>query len=318
MAPHEPRRRSPRLTTLEKGAKRQQHLCGVENRAGWEDLDMKDWDCVWDASKLAEDNPITKSPLDFLPSSRSSHHDHPTLDAALEVLDSLETPEDFNRLVESFRAGAGGAVEGRPRSSSTHGEDEPRRGAHKSEAQRGSSCTGISSTGKTVERVRRQSWEMNQQAWIDEVLDEDGVPCGDTSCCTIVDEYGGVVLNKLMQLQFTIPAPRASPPDTTDRGHAENKEEEDYWRLVNTCSVWPYDPLFRSPLGVLSHDQVERRDLAGMLGEIDKMKDSTYEEEAVAKFKARRQLNVKAQDAQREDAPLLTPRTSKPSDDVKE
>ncbi|KAF4701246.1 hypothetical protein FOZ62_014010, partial [Perkinsus olseni] len=127
MAPHELRRRSPRLTTLEKGAKRQQHSSGVENRAGWEDLETKDWDCVWEASKLAEDNPITKSPLDFLPSSRSSHHDRPNLDAALEVLDSLETPEDFNRLVESFRAGAGGAVEGRPRSSSTHGEDEPRR-----------------------------------------------------------------------------------------------------------------------------------------------------------------------------------------------
>ncbi|KAF4702285.1 hypothetical protein FOZ62_021037, partial [Perkinsus olseni] len=108
--------------------------------------------------------PITKSPLDILPSSRSSHHDRPTLDAALEVLDSLQTPEDFNRLVESFRAGAGGAVEGKPRSSSTHGEDEPRRGAHEGEAKRNASGIGISSTGKTVERVRRQSWEMNQQA----------------------------------------------------------------------------------------------------------------------------------------------------------
>ncbi|KAF4671304.1 hypothetical protein FOZ61_003237 [Perkinsus olseni] len=332
MAPHEPRRRSPRLTTLEKGAKRQQHSSGVENRVGWEDLETKDWDCVWEASKLAEDSPITTSPLDFLPSSRASHHDHhPNLDAALEVLDFLETPEDFNRLVESFRAGAGGAVEGRPRSSSTHGEDEPRRGAHKGEAQRNASGIGISSISQTVERVRRQSWEMNQQAWIDEVLDEDGVPCGDTSGCTIVDEYGGVVLNKLMQLQV-LPstcviaelhvqyAPQKGNMAAVGvaGGHAENKEEEDYWGLVNTCSVWPYDPLFRSPLGVLSHDQVERRDLAGMLGEIDKMKDSTYEEEAVAKFKARRQLNLKAQDAQREDAPLLTPRTSRPSDDVKE
>ncbi|KAF4701475.1 hypothetical protein FOZ62_002944, partial [Perkinsus olseni] len=174
-------------------------------------------------------------------------------------------------------------------------------GAHKSEAQRASSCIGISSISQTVERV----------------LDEDGVPCGDTSGCTIVDEYGGVVLNKLMQLQVTRKGNMAAVGVVG--GHAEKKEEEeDYWGLVNTCSVWPYDPLFRSPLGVLSHDQVERRDLADMLGEIDKMKDSTYEEEAVAKFKAQRRLNLKAQEAQQEDTPLLTPRASRPSDDVKE
>ncbi|KAF4736375.1 hypothetical protein FOZ63_002422, partial [Perkinsus olseni] len=282
MAPHELRRRSPRLTTLEKGAKRQQHSSGVENRAGWEDLETKDWDCVWEASKLAEDNPITKSPLDFLPSSRSSHHDRPNLDAALEVLDSLETPEDFNRLVESFRAGAGGAVEGRPRSSSTHGEDEPRRGAHKGEAQRNASGIGISSTGKTVERV----------------LDEDGVPCGGTRGCTIVDEYGGVVLNKLMQLQEDMLRRRRK------RTTGDSSIPAQFGHTIHCFGLHGF--------------QVERRDLAGMLGEIDKMKDSTYEEEAVAKFKARRQLNLKAQEAQREDAPLLTPRTSRPSDDVKE
>ncbi|KAF4673921.1 hypothetical protein FOL47_009952 [Perkinsus chesapeaki] len=102
-----PRRRSPRIArqaSEEDGGGGGSEAAGEDE--GWlQGLDDGDWECVWKASRLAEENPITRSPLDYLqPASGKRRKKRPTVEAALELLDTLTTGEDFDNMVECFRA----------------------------------------------------------------------------------------------------------------------------------------------------------------------------------------------------------------------
>ncbi|KAF4673920.1 hypothetical protein FOL47_009951 [Perkinsus chesapeaki] len=67
-----------------------------------------------------------------------------------------------------------------------------------------------------------------------------------------------------------------------------SSKEGDYWQAVNSCSVWPYDPLFRSPLESLPPDPVHEVSLERMLEELEKMRDIAYFERSVSDFQASR------------------------------